>query len=83
MYSEEKKGDNKIGQRTNTSFLMPWKLRQTNKTCYILIILINKVYNNANKWNFLMLWPLAIKTKGNLRLGISDLIDNIGLKILK
>ena len=42
------KNQTKIRLRTNTSLPMAWKLWQTNQTRHILIMLVNKVYNNSN-----------------------------------
>ena len=42
------KNETKMRLRTNTSLPMAWKLWQTNQTCHILVMLVNKVYNDSN-----------------------------------
>jgi hypothetical protein len=42
------KNETKMKLRTNTRLPIAWKLWQTNQTRHILVMLVNKVYNNSN-----------------------------------
>jgi hypothetical protein len=51
--------------------------------CYYIIILVNKVYNNANNTKLLILKTLAIKRNIYLKLRYFNLLLDFKLKVLK